>query len=440
MKKGLFMIFIEQLPKIWQEHWNNSGFNEPSIIQQESFTPLKNQENVLGISPTGSGKTLAYLLPLLLNVKPGEGSQLLILASSHELAIQISKVTQEWGTLLQLKSQSLIGGANVNRQIDKLKKKPEVLIGTPGRVLELIKSKKIKSHLLKTIVMDEVDQLFHETELNLTKQILESSSTEYQVVFYSATADRVTDEAKKLTNNLSVIDVSAIDRSAGKVKHCFIRLSPRKKVDFLRSLSYTSNFRSMVFFNQVSELGTTEEKLLYQNVPVVGLASDQNKSMRKLAMDQFSSKRVKILLTTDIGARGLDFKEVPYVVNVDVPLSEESYIHRAGRVGRMGADGTVLTIVNDATQRDYQRLMKKIEYTTEEVFLYDGDLHNQRKEKIEEVQVEKTPKKVSSKEIKTVVLENEQPKIETKPSKHKVLKKKKRTKDIKNKGARRKES
>lgn len=430
------MTFIEKLPEIWQEHWRSSGFDDPSIIQQESFIPLKNQENVLGISPTGSGKTLAYLLPLLLNVEKESGSQLLILASSQELAMQISKVAQEWGALLQLRTQSLIGGANVSRQIDKLKKKPEVLVGTPGRVLELIKSKKIKSHLLKTIVMDEVDQLFHEAELNLTKQILDSSATEYQVAFYSATADRVIEEAQRLADNLSVIDVSARDHSAGQVHHYFIRLSPRKKIDYLRSLSYTPNFRSMVFFNQVSELGAAEEKMMYQQIPVVGLASDQNKTLRKLAIDQFSSKRVNLLLTTDIGARGLDFKEVPYVVNVDVPLSEESYIHRAGRVGRMGANGVVLTFINDATKRDYQRLMKQVGYATQEVFLYDGELQLERKEKTEEPRIGSSSKKVSNKEMNaTIELSIEHEII---APKEKIPKKKKKVKKNKNKGARRK--
>lgn len=432
------MTFMNQLPEIWQEHWRSLGFNAPSIIQEASFMPLKNQENILGISPTGSGKTLAYLLPLLLNVEKSAGSQLLILASSQELAMQISKVTQEWGSLLQIKTQSLIGGANVTRQIEKLKKKPEVLVGTPGRVLELIKSKKLKSHLLKTIVMDEVDQLFHEAELNLTKQILDSSSTKYQVVFYSATADRVINEAKKLAEDLSVIDVSSEDHSAGQVHHYFIRLSPRKKVDHLRSLAYTANFRSLIFFNQVSELGAAEEKMTYQHIPVVGLASDQNKTLRKFAIDQFSNRKVNLLLTTDIGARGLDFKEVPYVINVDVPLTEESYIHRAGRVGRMGAAGTVLTFINDATKRDYQRLMKKIGYATQEVFLYDGEIQLERKEKSPEPTIEKKPQKDKAKATKPTIALSERLEKDRELPKEKAPKKKKKVKQNKNKGARRK--
>lgn len=418
------MTVIHHFPEAWQEHWRASGFSEPSIIQEKSFLPLQEKANVLGISPTGSGKTLAYVLPLLLTVEKDQNSQLLILAPSQELAMQISQVTREWATLLQLKTQTLIGGANVSRQVEKLKKKPEILVGTPGRVLELIKSKKIKSHLLQTIVMDEVDQLFDEKELNLTKQILTSAPKEFQLVFYSATADRVVEEAQKLTDSLTIIDVTDEDQSQGDVQHYFMTLSPRKKSDFLRSLSHTKDFRAMVFFNQVAELGNVEEKLTYEGVPVVGLASDQNKTLRKLAIDQFSKKRASLLLTTDIAARGLDFEAIPFVVNADVPLSEESYIHRAGRVGRMGAQGSVLTFVNDATKRDYQRLLKKIGRTSKELFLYDGAIHHIRKEK---------PK---ADEKKADIGES----VKKEQTLHKVVKPKKRSKSNKNKGARRKPS
>lgn len=430
------MTFLEQLPEVWQAQWQTSGFSEPSLIQQESFAPLKEKQNVLGISPTGSGKTIAYLLPLLLNVEKGQGNQLLILAPSQELAMQIAKVAREWAQLLGLTTQTLIGGANVARQIDKLKKRPEILIGTPGRVLELMKNKKVKSQVIQTIVMDEVDQLFHDAELNLTKQILNYSVTEHQLVFYSATADRVEAEAQKLAEALQVIDVTEQDTSAGEVHHYFIRLSPRKKADFLRSMTYTPNFRGMVFFNQVAELGAVEEKLMYEQVPVIGLASDQNKQLRKLAIDHFRSERVKMLLTTDIAARGLDFSEVPYVVNVDVPLSEESYIHRSGRVGRMGATGAVITFINDATKRDYQRLMKQLDIPYTEVFLYDGAMHTERKEK--EVAEKKAPEKKVKTE--TVKKQSEAAPTETvrEVPKKKVTKKKNRTKNSKNKGARKK--
>lgn len=373
------MDFVKQLPEVWQKQWQTSGFDEPSAIQEQSFLPLSEEKNVRGISPTGTGKTLAYLLPLLLNVKKEEGSQLLILAPSQELAMQIGQVAQEWAKLLTLKTQTLIGGANVKRQVEKLKKKPEILIGTPGRILELIRSKKIKSHQLKTIVMDEADLLLQKSELDLTRQILQSAPVDYQLVFYSATADTIEKEVNELAPEVLTVDAVTADRSAGKIQHFYIEVPFRKRKDFLQKMLHIPSFYGMVFFNQLADLGAVEEKLTYEALPVVGLASDQNKQMRKLAVSQFSQKRAKMLLTTDVGARGLDFPSVDFVINADVPQDSVSYAHRAGRIGRMGAEGCVVTFINERTKRDFQRLMKDVGQSAEELFIYDADFHTERK-------------------------------------------------------------
>jgi superfamily II DNA/RNA helicase len=374
------MDFVKQLPEGWQKQWQTSGFDEPSAIQKQSFLPLSEGKNVRGISPTGTGKTLAYLLPLLLNVEKQAGSQLLILAPSQELAVQIGQVAQEWGKTLELKTQTLIGGANVKRQVEKLKKKPEVLIGTPGRILELIRAKKIKSHQLKTIVMDEADLLLQKSELDLTRQILQSAPVDYQLVFYSATADTIEKEVNELAAEAVTIDAVNEDHSAGKIQHFYIEVPFRKRKDFLQKMLHMPSFYGMVFFNQLADLGAIEEKLMYEALPVVGLASDQNKQLRKLAISQFSQRRAKMLLTTDVGARGLDFPAIDFVINADVPQDSVSYAHRAGRTGRMGAEGAVVTFVNERTKRDFQRLMKAVGQTAEEVFIYDAGFHKEKKD------------------------------------------------------------
>ncbi|HPR82165.1 MAG TPA: DEAD/DEAH box helicase, partial [Enterococcus sp.] len=132
-----------KLPEKWQQRWDEEGFTTPSLIQESVYRPLIEGESLVGISPTGSGKTLSYLLPTMQNVQLNEGNQLLILTSSQELGIQVAEVARQWGKDLGLNVQPFIGGANVKRQIEKLKTKPEVLIGTPGRIVELIKQKKI---------------------------------------------------------------------------------------------------------------------------------------------------------------------------------------------------------------------------------------------------------------------------------------------------------
>ncbi|MGM0123712.1 hypothetical protein IGI37_001085 [Enterococcus sp. AZ194] len=422
--------YKEQLPEVWQKKWQASGFMKASSIQEQCFTPLREKKDVVGISPTGSGKTLAYLLPLLMNVEQGNANQLLILTSSQELAIQVTEVARVWAAEIGLKVQPLIGGANVKRQLENLKKKPEVIVGTPGRVLELMKQKKVKAHLFQTIVMDEADQLFQEGTENLTKQILTQAPVDYQLAFFSATADRALETIQMLKDSaIKVIDVTAEDDSQGEVRHVYLRITERKKIDILRRLAYLDAFQALVFFNQVGDMGAAEEKLLHHGVEVASLASDQNKLMRKMAIQQFREGRLVELLTTDIAARGLDIPKLPYIVNADIPMTQEGYIHRSGRVGRMGTKGVVLNLVSPGTIDDLKRLAKTMGISLSEVFLHGGQLHTERPAS------EEGPRESHTKIIKK---EKKQIKATHKFSETPQTKKKKKQKNQKNKGARRK--
>ncbi|MDN6409305.1 MAG: DEAD/DEAH box helicase, partial [Tetragenococcus halophilus] len=147
------------LPEIWQERIKKEGFEQTSLIQEKVFSALYQGKSLVGVAPTGTGKTLAYLWPTLLKLQPKHGNQLLIVTPSQELGVQVADVARPWALDLNLQVQSLIGGANKKRQIEKLKKKPEVLIGTPGRLVELIKEKKLKAANIQTVILDEADQL-----------------------------------------------------------------------------------------------------------------------------------------------------------------------------------------------------------------------------------------------------------------------------------------
>ncbi|MEY8446085.1 DEAD/DEAH box helicase [Enterococcus ratti] len=366
---------IQTFPQAWQEKWQRKKFSDPSLIQQAVFQLLKEKENIIGISPTGSGKTLAYLLPLLLNVSKGEKSALLVLVSSQELAIQVTEVAREWAKELDLKVQAMVGGANIKRQIERLKKQPEILVGTPGRVLELMKTKKIKAHQIKTIVLDEADQLLDEGNRPLIEQILCQAPVDYQLAFFCATANRVVEKINEITNtNPPIFDVTKEDDSRKGQKHYFLCVPSRKKEDYLRRLAYVDDFQGLVFFNQLNELGMMEEKLQFRGVPVGSLASDQNKLLRKAALERFKNKKIIALLTTDVAARGLDIDQLPYVINAEVPLTKEIYLHRAGRTGRMGKDGIVITFVQENTLRDLKKIVRLMNTKIEEIFLYGGQL------------------------------------------------------------------
>lgn len=446
------MNFIEQLPEVWQKKWQALGYEEPSVIQSRSYQPLMNKATVIGVSPTGSGKTVAYLLPLLLNVKKEQGSQLLIILPSQELAIQVAGITREWGSLLELNVQSVTGGANVKRQIERLKEKPEVIVGTPGRILELIKQKKIKAHLLETIVLDEVDQLIADTEVNLTQEILKTTQNNCQLVFYSATANVVAEKIPEMFRcEPLILDVTKEDQSSGHVIHGYIETPTRKRADILRRLAHVPDFKGIVFFNQLSEMGLVADRLAYEGIAVSTLASDQNKLERRLAIQSFEQGKVSLLLTTDVASRGLDFNDLYYVIQYDQATTKESYTHRSGRIGRMGNDGSVITLSNDRELRELKKLSKESNFFLQEVFLYGGQLHLEqpklKKAEVVDKKVVQSTESTGSIEPTTeeapVVRTVTEPKVrykkeKTAKAKPEKVKVKKRKKDQKNKGARKK--
>lgn len=357
-----------------QANWETAGFQKPALIQERVFDPITEGKHLVGIAPTGSGKTLAYLLPLLNQLEAGKPSQVLILTSSQELAMQVVEVARKWLVGSGMKVQALIGGANVKRQHEALKKKPELLVGTPGRVLELISGKKIKAPAIKTLVFDEVDQLVQGQSFQLIQKILKTTDNEAQRLYFSATADVVLEELNTIESDLLVIDVTKEDDSQGDVQHFYIETNDRKKVDQMRRLLNMPAFWGMIFFNQLSDMGSAEEKLLFHQLPVASLASDQSKILRKNAIEQFKKHQVLGLLTTDLASRGLDIESLPFVVNADVPLSEESYLHRAGRVGRMGETGVVITFVTPADKADLLKIAKKLELPVAPIYLFGGEL------------------------------------------------------------------
>lgn len=382
-----------ELNQFLQEKWQAAGFDQPVAIQEKVFAAIEEGQNIVGIAPTGSGKTLAYLLPVLNQIEIGAPSQVLILTSSQELAMQVVSVAREWVAGSGLKVQALIGGANVKRQQDGLKKKPEILVGTPGRVFELISSKKIKANLIQTLIFDEVDQLLEGQNLNLIEKILKATDQQAQHLYFSATANQVVEKIQELETAVTVVDVSETDDSQGIVQHYYLKTSQRKKVDVLRHLLNMPAFWGIIFFNQVGELGSAEEKLSFHQLPVVSLASDQFKTQRQKALEQFKKHQVNGLLTTDVASRGLDIVALPMIVNHDVPMTKESYLHRAGRVGRMGAEGIVISLVSPYEMDDFKKINRQLQLKATEIFIHGGQLVDQLPEKLKTKPKKKIKKK-----------------------------------------------
>lgn len=342
---------ITNFPTAWQKQLSNLHFDKTTLIQEQVFNPIFEGKTILGISPTGTGKTLAYLWPSLLKLTPKKSQQLLIIAPNTELAGQIFEVTKIWAEPLNLSAQLFLSGSSQKRQIERLKKGPEILIGTPGRIFELIKLKKIKMMFVNTIVLDEFDQLLSDSQYHFVNNILTRVPKEHQLIYMSATQAI---DTEKLKLNTLKIDVSEFETSL--TKHYYLTVDKRERLDLLRKFSNVPDFRGLVFFNSLSDLGASEERLQYQHVNALSLASDVNVKFRKVILEKFKQGLISLLLATDIVARGIDIENLTHVINFEVPRDKETYTHRAGRTGRMGKEGIVITLVNH--KEDVKQLKK----------------------------------------------------------------------------------
>lgn len=330
-----------RLPASWQAQLDSLGFTSFTPIQEQLFEPIQTGETILGISPTGTGKTLAYLLPSLLNLQPKKAQQLLILAPNTELAGQIFDVCKTWAELIGLQAQLFLSGSSQKRQIERLKKGPEILIGTAGRIFELIKLKKIKMMNVTTIILDEFDQLLSDSQYPFVDKICRYAPRDHQLIYMSATNQVDPDKLAPDTRTIAVDNMELTN-----IQHFYLQVDKRDKVDLLRKLAHVEDFRGLIFFNSLSDLGSAEEKLQYRGIEAVSLASDVNVKFRKVILEKFKNHALTLLLATDLVARGIDIEALECVVNYELPRDQETYTHRAGRTGRMGQDGFVITLVS----------------------------------------------------------------------------------------------
>ncbi|GEP20185.1 DEAD/DEAH box helicase [Pediococcus argentinicus] len=347
--------------EIFEQHFNEKGFKARTLIQKQTFDLLLDGQSVIGLSPTGSGKTLAFALPLLEKIIPGDGIQLLVLSPSQELAVQTTDVFREWASLLKLKVSSVTGGANLQRQIERLKKKPEIIVGTPGRVLTLVNEGRLKTSEINTLVVDEADELLVGETLGDIRQIEDQLPGSLQYGFFSATS---ADSLFQISNWFGIdpvtVDVRADDHTQGMVKHGWMVTSDASKLKLLRKLSHLKHFQALVFFNHVSTLEKVAATLKHEGVHAGKIAGHQVQTDRATALRDFRKGKLDLLLVTEVAARGLDIQKLPAVINYDVPEKAINYTHRVGRTGRMGESGFVINFGNDHDIRDVKKIGRSL--------------------------------------------------------------------------------
>ena len=352
------MSFVEKMDDVFKKKWE---FEHEMPIQTKMIPEMLAGKDIVAESPTGSGKTLAYVLPILHQVDGDKKqTQALIMTPSQELSMQIVNVIREWVEGTSITVTQLIGGANMQRQIERLKKKPTIVVGTPGRLAELVKSKKLKMYDIRQVILDEGDQLLSREHRVIVKNLIEASNPDRQVTVVSAT---ITDEIEIVANRLMIdpirIKVTADEMpKSGKVIHSYVKTEVRDKTDLLRGLSHLQGVRALAFINNVDQLRMKELKLQYNEAPIAVLHSEMKKFERQQTLEDFRKGESRILIATDLAARGLDIEGLTHVIHVDVPHTIEQYLHRSGRTGRAGNDGEVLTLLSYPEERDYRKLTK----------------------------------------------------------------------------------
>lgn len=367
--------FLHNAKTFIKENWETSGFTKPTAVQEQTAELIMEGKDVIAESPTGTGKTLAYALPVLERIQPEQKhAQAVILAPSRELVMQIFQVIQDWKSGSELRAASIIGGANVKKQVEKLKKHPHIIVGTPGRVSELIKMKKLKMHEVKTIVLDEADQLILPEHRETMKQIIKTTLKDRQLLCFSATLKQETEQVlREMTQEPEVLKVERSQHDAGKVKHQYLVCDQRDKVKLLQKLSRLQGMQALVFVRDIGNLSVYAEKLAYHHVDLGILHSEAKKMERAKILAAFENGEFPLLLATDIAARGLDIENLPYVIHADIP-DEDGYIHRSGRTGRAGKEGTVISLVTPVEESKLKKMAKRLGLTLQQVVYAKGQL------------------------------------------------------------------
>ena len=326
------------------------GITVPTAVQTEVIPAIMKKKNLIVQSQTGSGKTLAYLLPLSMMVKPYvRGIVSLVLVPTHELAMQVHKQVQilEKNTGISLKSTVIVGNVNIKRQVEALREKPQIVIGTGGRILELIKKKKIPAHALQMIILDEVDKLLDKDNVQTTKAILKCCMRDVQKLMFSASiSEKTVKVAKELCTDIDLIRLSNKIEVSANIQHMYIVTTEREKLKTLRGLMTKWQVKkSMIFVNKAFDIEKTVERLQYHHYSCAGLYGKMDKRNRQKVMQDFRQGTLKSLIVSDIGARGLHFEGMPTIFQLSIPENPMDYLHRAGRAGRGIKEGQSVLIV-----------------------------------------------------------------------------------------------
>ncbi len=326
----------------------NKGYKIPTPIQIQSIPAILEGRDLIGLANTGTGKTAAFLIPIIDKIFKDRNQKAFIITPTRELAVQINEELKSFSQNMSLYSGLLIGGSNMHRQISDLRRNPHVVIGTPGRLKDLMERNYLKLHNFQTFVLDEVDLMVDIGFINEVKYFLSFLPKQRQSLFFSATiSPRIQEILRAFVQNPVTVSVKTQD-TAQNVDQDVIKVhDSSRKIEQLHDLLIKDGFDKVLIFGRTKHgIEKLNKELTFRGFKTGALHGNKRQSQRRRTLDSFKRNQIKILLATDVASRGLDIDNVTHVINYDLPETYDDYIHRIGRTGRAGKTGFALTFIN----------------------------------------------------------------------------------------------
>ena len=355
------MTFQEfNFKKALQQSIDDAGFKEPSPIQTDAIPVVLNGKDIVGQAHTGTGKTAAFGLPILNMMEEKRGVQALVIVPTRELAMQVADELYRFGKYLKISTATVYGGQAYARQL-KMVDNAGIVVATPGRLIDLLKSGKIKISP-SFVVLDEADEMLDMGFLDDIKEIFTHLPEERQTLLFSATMpSAIKNLAKRILKEPEFITVTKNEVTNANIKQTFYVVDEYERDDALiRLYDYKNPTKSIIFCRTKKEVDRLSTYLVSQGYIAKGLHGDMEQRQREEVIRAFKSNKLEVLIATDVAARGLDVNDVSHVFNYHLPFDSESYVHRIGRTGRAGKDGSAVSIVTPHEFRMLQKINKNV--------------------------------------------------------------------------------
>ncbi len=350
------MKYHELLSKEMKNTLKKLGYDEPTPIQRKTLELILNGWDILGIAQTGTGKTAAFAVPIIENLNvENKKVQTLVLCPTRELALQTTEVFRKLSAHKKIRTVSVYGGQQASVQIRALRAGAQVVVGTPGRVKDLIGRNVLSLKNVRTIVLDEADEMLDYGFLPDMKSILSNVTEKHQTLLFSATMSKgVSAVARQFQDEPVRIEIGERNQPANMVRQSYLTAGERQKTRSIQNVIRQDNPRlTLVFCNTKRKVKNLQRQLMEQGTSACCLHGDMSQNQRDRIMNAFRKEKATVLVATDVAARGIDVRNIDLVINYDIPDKMEYYVHRIGRTGRAGDEGHALTLVNP---RDWGKL------------------------------------------------------------------------------------